>query len=222
MKKLTSFLCLTLLLLSSCEMMEMEEETVVSPVSMRLERDTIYVMEGETFTVRPVFYPDSVSVSDIYWTTSNDDIVSIADNTFTAVSEGWTTVIGMSVSGQMADTCHVCVFPNRNYSVPVFPYETVFYCSPEIDGKTFDSDNMVLLAYINDMVRGVGEYYEHNGFGYIELGVGHDIFDEDDPDGEYIKFMIYEKTQLTGKYLGFARFDGNTHGSLNSLYLFKK
>ena len=221
MKKPISFLCLTLLLLSSCDLMDMEEETVVSPVTMRLEHDTIYVMRGETFTVRPVFHPDSVSVSDIYWTSTDDDIVSVTDNTFLAVNEGWAKVCATSVWGQMADSCLICVYPDRNYSVPVYPYETVFYCSPNIDGKTFDPDKMTLLAYINDQVRGVGEYYEHKGTGYIELRVGHDFFDEEDTEGEYIKFMIYEKTQLTGKRVGFARFDGRTHGSLTSLYIFE-
>lgn len=223
MKKLTTLLCFTLTLLTtiSCGLVEMEEAAVVTtPVEMHLDRDTIYVMKGESFTLTPVFEPQ-VSMADIYWATDADTVVSISDNTFTAVGEGWTWVRGTSVSQQKTDSCCVCVIPPFGHKMPVYPYETVIYASTSMKGIDFDPQTMMVTAYLSRELCGIGKVYEAKGIKYIEMRAGTTTFNPQDDSFPDIRFYIYDTKNHTRHTVSqTVPFDGEAHGSLTSLISF--
>lgn len=223
MKRLTTLLCfaMSLLLTFSCGLMEMDEEVAVPAIDMRFDHDTIYVMRGEAFTINPVFKPADVSLNDIYWTTSNDTVVYVSDNTFFAVNEGWATVSGMSVSHQNVDSCHVRVLPVWDQMVHTFPYETVIYADVKVDGRDFDPQTMVLSAYVSGQVRGVGQMLEAYGRKYMRIRVGSNLMNASDNPMimERIYFWVYDKVHHTFRRCSVpVTFDGETHGSLSNLY----
>lgn len=227
MKKLVTLLsfAMSLLLTISCGLMEIEEEPAMAEVKMYFDRDTIYIMKGETFTITPVFDPDSVTLNDIYWTTSNDTVVGVSENIFTAFREGWATVKGISVLHQIEDSCSVCVLNNWDYELPVYPYETVFYADVTVHGKPFNPETMKLYAYIGDELCGIGVQRENYGISYVELRVGSEqdvesgVDSEEDPILQLIKFRIYDKSRLIEEDVpGLVVFDGAAHGTLSNLY----
>lgn len=227
MKKIFTLLsfAMSLLFTVSCGLMEIEEEPAMAEVNMYFDRDTIYVMKGETFTITPVFDPDSVTLNDIYWTTSNDTVVGVSENTFTAFREGWSTVRGISVLHQIEDSCSVCVLKNWDYELPVYPYETVFYANVTVHGKPFNPETMKLYAYIGDELCGIGVQRENYGIPYVELRVGSELDGEnsadpeEDPIIQLIKFRIYDKSRLIEEEVpGLVLFDGAAHGTLSNLY----
>ena len=53
---------------TSCGLIDMDFGTVIQvPYTMRLNPDTAYVMEGDTFVIAPMFIPDSVSNREVYY-----------------------------------------------------------------------------------------------------------------------------------------------------------
>ncbi len=229
MKKLTNILCfaMSLFFTFSCGLMELEEDMPQVEVKMFFERDTIYVMQGESFTINPIFEPDTIPLGDVYWTSSNEDVVSfsLTNGTFTAVSEGWTTVFGTSVLHQKEDSCQICVLRSWDYQLPIYPYETVFYADVTVHGKPFNPDTMKLYAYINDELCGIGVQRESHGVPYIELRVGSELAEENETDADedpflqLIKFKIYDKHLLIEEEVpGLVLFDGAAHGTLSKLY----
>lgn len=229
MRRLTNILCLAMSLFFtfSCGLMELEEDIPQVEVNMFFERDTIYVMQGESFAINPVFEPDTIPLGDVYWTSADEDVArfSFTDGSFTAVGEGWTTVSGTSVLYQKVDTCHVCVMKSWDYQLPVYPYETIFYADVTVHGKPFDAETMKLYAYIDDELCGIGVQRESHGIRYMELRVGSEMAEEGEKDSEedplwqLIKFKIYDKSRLIEEEVpGLVIFDGLAHGTLGKLY----
>lgn len=218
-KTLLSFLT-ALIVLSSCGLMEMDDEQqqVVSPVSMRLNRDTVYVMRDETFSLSALYTPDEVSEKVLYWQVEDEDIVRIEDNSFRAIEEGWTIVTAQNLfHPQLVDTCHVCVTPRWTDPLCVFPYETIIYASTSIKGIDYNPETMVVAAYVSDQLRGIAKLMEWGGKSYLCIRVGSYIYDYDNPVDEVIHFRLYNKEDLTVRYLTTSiDFDGETHGSLST------
>ena len=224
MKKLTTMLSLAFSVMSlvSCGLIEMDEipKTVVD---MHLDRDTVYAMVGDTLIIQPVFKPDTVTVSDIYWSTDNDTILHLDDNKFIAKNEGWTTVTAISVSHQVMDTCDVCVLSRWDLdSIAVYPYETVFYADVTVDGQEFNPDDMFLGALIDDQLRGVGIMKEAHGIKYMQIRVGSEIYDSEGVIEYTIKFCLYDrKTHTYRSFPDEVNFDCEAHGTLSNLYSLK-
>lgn len=223
MKRLTNILCLAMSLFFtfSCGLMELEEDLPQVDVKMFFERDTIYVMQGESFAITPIFDPDTIPLSDVYWTSTNEDVVSfnLTNGNFTAVSEGWSTIFGTSVLYQKEDSCHVCVLPEWSTVVPSAPYETIFYADVTVHGKPFDPATMMLGAFVGEELRGVGIMREQYGVRYMEIRVGSEIFDEVDPFDEFITFRIFDKSAMRCESSKtFVMFDGTSHGTLSNLF----
>ena len=70
------FIC-TIALLTSCDLLDydLQESRSGAATSLRLNRDTLYVFAGEHFELTPVFEPDSVIITDLYFYTSEDSTV---------------------------------------------------------------------------------------------------------------------------------------------------
>lgn len=220
MKKPTTLLCLvtSLIITSSCGIMDMEEELVVTPIEIDIDQDTLYVMKGESFTIRPVFRPENVTIEDMYWTVDNDSCIIITNNIFTAVGEGWTVVHGMSVTGQFEDSCEVCVL-DWNTELPTYPYETVIYADVKVDGQDFDPDSMAIGAFISDRLLGVGKLRTFKDIRYMEIRVGSEWVDESDDNSQTIDFKLYDRrTHTCRELLEELLFNGETYGTVSNLY----
>ena len=212
MKKVKSFsvMLLSLLALTSCGLMEMDEQVEFPVTELTLDRDTVCVMVGDRFALTPVIKPDSVSVE---------------DNVFTAKTAGWALVRAISVSQQLEDSCWVEVMPRWEDNRYEYPHEMMVYADVTVDGQPFDPETMMLGAFVEDQLRGIGVLKESNGIRYVSFRVGSDMMEYNtDPDGynETIRFRVYLKRQL--RYKEFPQtieFDGQTHGTLNRLFELK-
>ena len=208
------------LTLTSCGLVDMEDQEELPLTEMHLQRDTLYLMVGDQFTLQPVLTPDSVTIDDVFWSSSADSVLSISNNVFTGVSEGWSLVRALSVSRQLEDSCHVCVMRRWENTEREYPYEMMVYANVSVHGQPFNPETMVLGAFVDDEMRGAGQLMEWKGKQYVRFRIGSDIKFVD-PEGieETVTFRVYYKQQL--RYEEFPQelnFDGEAHGTLSSLF----
>ena len=86
------------LLTASCGLIDMElDEDVQMVYDMRLDRDTVYVTEGDSFVLHPVFVPDTVSNREVFFLSANEEVAYLTNDTIVAVSEGETVISAISV-----------------------------------------------------------------------------------------------------------------------------
>lgn len=208
-----------LLSLASCGLMEMDEQTDVVATQMTLQRDTLYIMVGDRLELHPVFTPDSVTVSDVLWTSSADSVLTVSNNVFTGMSEGWSTVRAVSVQRHLEDSCHVYVMKRWESMAREYPYEMMVYAAVTVHGQPFNPETMMLGAFVDDEMRGAGELMEWKGRQYVRFRIGSDMAYYD-PDGieETVTFRVYHRQEL--RYETFTQtilYDGEAHGSLSNL-----
>lgn len=203
---------------------EMDEESL-GATSMRLDRESIDVLEGDTIVLKAIFTPDSVSNKSVYWTTENRDVVShIGGDSLLAVGEGQTVVAAISVSDRLMAMCTVNVLPvwqnfYTNYS---YPYEMVVYADISVGGKPLRDDDIV-AAFVGNTLRGVGKTQVINNHRFTVIRVGSDVIgkaDDDMPWAEQeVEFRIYRRSEL---HLYTCKetiiYDGESHGSLSQLF----
>ena len=70
LRHITTFMWLATfsLLTASCGLLDMEfDEGTQMVYEMRLDRDTVHVMVGDTFVLAPIFVPDSVSNHEVFF-----------------------------------------------------------------------------------------------------------------------------------------------------------
>ena len=76
-------------LLTSCGIIDMEfDENVQDVYDMQLDHDTVYVTQGDSFVLQPVFTPDSVSNREVFFQSANEEIAYIKNDTIYAESIG--------------------------------------------------------------------------------------------------------------------------------------
>ena len=65
-------------LLSSCGLIDMEfDDNVQVAYDMQLDRDTVFVTQGDSFVLHPVFTPDTVSNREVFFRSANEEIAYI-------------------------------------------------------------------------------------------------------------------------------------------------
>lgn len=185
MKKLTKILhllgCTFLLVqLSSCELLDFDVDSDLAQIAaqMKLNFDTAYVYKGYTLNVIPVFVPDSLNITDLYYTSGDSTVVEVNMLTgkIVAVGAGWTKLYAESVSARIKDSCTVCVMEPWDVTQAEYPYETVFYADMTVKGEPLN-ENMVVAAFVGDECRGIGEALEFHGISLMQMRVGgEDIY----------------------------------------------
>ena len=224
MKKIVRFTAMLLAFasLNACGLMELEEQTDFPVTEMSLERDTFYLMVGDQFTLTPQFVPDTVTIDDVFWMSSANDVLSVQDNVFTGQTPGWVTLKAISVSHQLEDSCQVLVLRRWENNSYEYPYEMMVYANVTVHGQPFDPETMLLAAYAEGQLRGVGRLRESNGIQYVSFRVGSELSGFDpDPEGynEKVTFRVYYKNRLLmEEFPQTLYFDGEAHGSLTNLY----
>lgn len=215
-------LCISGLLLSSCGLMEFETEEII-PTEMHLAHDTLYVMVGDQLSLTPIIKPDSVTISDVFWTTSADSVLSVKDNVFTAVGEGWVMVHAISVSQHFEDSCCVNVMRRWEDRSRDYPYEMMVYADVNVHGKSFDPETMMLGAFVDDEIRGAGELMKAKDCSFVRFRVGSSLSRYSAESlSETVSFRVYYKQEWRyEQFLQTIDFDGETHGSLSGLFELK-
>lgn len=224
MKRIIPLYLLFLLpfLTASCGLMEMENEEVIA-MELHLDRDTLWIMVGDEFTLQPSFKPDSVSIPSVTWTTSSSDVLSIVDGVFHGTREGWAQVNARSIAADIEDSCMVCVMRRWEDTSKQFPYEMVVYASVTVNGKDFDPETMIVGAFVDGDMRGIGTLEKWKDNSYVRFRIGSDLRYVD-PEGisETVNFRVYYKKEL--RYEEFPQtldYDGETHGTLSNLFTLK-
>ncbi len=226
--------------LTSCGLLnyDVDEEGVTTPASMSVP-DTIYVMCGDTFSLNPVFSPDTINIKDIFILPENSEVVAVrGSDKLEAVGEGATKIYIVSVSARIQDSCMVYVSTPWEPRLSVWPYETVFYAHVTVGGQPL-AEGMEVAAFVGGECRAIGQVMTSLGITYTRFRVGSDILytddywdddeDDDEDDGEgttgqestlpIINFRCYDRPHrrlyTTATY---GVFDGEAHGSLSELF----
>ena len=206
--------------LVSCDLMEMDEQVDIIPTEMSLGGDTLYIMVGDQFQLNPVFQPDSITVDDVLWTSSAEEVLSVSNNVFIGLSEGWSLVRAVSVSRQLEDSCYVNVMRRWDSTVREYPYEMMVYADVTVHGLPYNPETMILGAFVDDEMRGVGELMEWKGRQYVRFRVGSDL-PSYDPEGleETVSFRVYFRREMRfEEFPQTVLYDGEAHGTLSNLF----
>lgn len=217
------FLLFITLLLSSCgmEFGTIDDDKLIAG-EIKMDRTMAYIFVGDTLVLHPTITPEDVNNNEIYWVTSDAEVLSFSDNKFVGESEGNVTVVGMSVRHLISDTCTVTVMKPWEMDPMVFPSDMVVYANVTFHGKPLE-EGMLVAAFCENELRGVGIQRMFHGISYTELRVRSEFLSSSDPEtpwlSETISFRLYDpKNLMLYEFPQTIDFDIETHGTLSNLY----
>ena len=180
----------------SCGLVDYDfDEIEENGYAMHLNRDTVYIMEGDTFSLSPIYTP-VLSDANVFWKTTST-ILSIKDNNIIATQTGETYVKAYSSYHSLIDSCYVCVMPRWTTPQYDFPDETIVYATVDIGGKPFDASRMRIAAYIDGECRGEGTMKDYFGRSIVQFRV----CGNQDDYGKTIRIRLYILDELYCEYL---------------------
>lgn len=215
MKKL-AIICFFGFLLSSCGDY-WEGGTPTSAGTMTLPRKVMSLMVGDKYKIPVVFSPDTVSNHAVWWSAEDASIVSFSNDSVVGMSEGLSRVYAVSVSDRLKDTCLVNVVPKAYVNPHNYCYDMVIYADVSIHGKKYtktDEDSLIIAAYVDNELRGIGKMREWQGKPYMELRIWSPFEWGDNID----LLCIYRGKARIELFDDIFVFDGETHGTLSNLY----
>ena len=218
-KYISTFSCVMLLalLMPSCGLLDMEfDENVQIAYDMQLDHDTVYVAVGDSFVLQPVFTPDSVINREVFFSTANEEIAYIHNDTIIAVSEGETVISAISVMNEKMAFCQVFVLAPWEINIYKYSNDMVAYLSATIDGVPIDFEKQMIVAFVGPQLRGIGQPIKLKDTTIVQIRIyGYSYWGNEEPiRPELVRFAYYDKEKLLLKYLPlYITFDGETHGS---------
>ena len=218
LKQLIIFLCVVVLasLITSCGLIDMDIDDIQIAYDMRLDYDTIYVIEGDSVVLHPVFTPDSVTNREVFFSSANEEVAYINNNTIVAANEGETVVSAISVMNEKMAFCQVYVMAPWVINIHDYSDDMVAYVTASVDGNPLDLENQIIGAFVGSDLRGLGQLIELNDNKILQFRIyGHFEWGTDEPTRpELVRFVCYDKEKMMLKYLSLnILFDGETHGS---------
>lgn len=231
--KLLSLLIVAFALVSCGDLFEFEGET--SDLNkITLDRHTLYMMAGDTYQLTATFEPDTLRNKAIYWMSNNVNVATFENGVLVATGEGETTVTGISIEHQCADTCHVIVSNGWYMPENYYPFDMVVNADITVNGHSL-SENMQVGAFVGNELRGIGVQRNFFGVTYTELRVYSPLnpftpyteLNKQDPlypydeelEPEKIVIRAYDRdTRSMYESPDTITFDGMTHGYPSSLY----
>lgn len=210
-------------LLGACgDFYTFEEIAPSAQVTMRVERDTAYVLVGDSMPLRATFSPDSTGDHAVFWTAPSYDSAAVArvvNDTAVALREGEIDMVAIGTAGAQRDTCHVIVLPPWQSDSRSAWQDMIIYARVTMNGREFDPACMTVAAFNGDLVAGVGELKTWKGMAYVQLR----LFLDTETIGDYARIPIIIKgydrsTYSLYRYHGVLYFDGATHGTLSNLF----
>ena len=198
---------------SSCSLVDFDfDEVKKDRYELHLNKDTVYIMEGDTFSLSPIYTPESID-GNVFWQ-SNDSILTIKGNNIIASSVGDTHIKAYSSFQNLTDSCFVSVMPKWETPIYDYPDETIVNARVMYDGKFINPAKMKVAAFINGECRGLGELKDYFGTIIIRFRVCGNINDYN----EKIQSRLYIHDKLFCEYYPQnVNFDGDIHGSIASL-----
>lgn len=186
---------------------------VIKPVEMKLNRSRIFIAEGSSYQLVPVFTPDTVTDLGVFWMSNDAKIAQVVNGKVTGVAQGDTRIKAISVSALKEDSCLVTVLPKLYTNPDNYPYDMVIYADVSVHGRPVD-DSMLIGAFCGDELRGIGVRHEWQGIPYMVLRIYSPT-----ARGETITLGCYHVEEaLMEMFDDVFIFDGESHGSLSSLY----
>lgn len=213
-KRYIPFYLLTfLLLLTSCgEFFEFYGDATPA-ATMTLDRHEVNIMVGDSLLITPLFDPDTLSNSSVYWMTDQEGIIEMVKDSIVALQPGSVLLTAMSVSAQLLDSCRVTVMPQWKVDPMDFLFDMVIYADVTVHGQKPDQ-SMVIGAFCGDELRGVAEPRQAFGIDYMELRVWSQYRERDS-----INFRCYyHDTAVTEVFPDSLLFDGEKHGTPSQLF----
>lgn len=215
--KKTVCMALVSMLTVSCGIIDMElNEDVQNVFDMKLNYDEVHVFVGDTFFVRPVFVPDSVSNKEVLLQVASEGIVVNQNDTLVAVGAGETQIVVTSVENSLVASCDVTVWEAWTLDPNVYSDDMVVYASVMVDGKPFNPATHRVAAVVGAECRGEGEVFELGGKQFVLFRVySYQEWGTDEPTRpELVRFACYDKKNFTLVHSSTSlQFDGETHGS---------
>lgn len=180
---------------------------------MHLNKDTVYIMEGDSFSLSPIYTPE-LTGGDVFWSMSNP-ILDIRDNTIYANKTGNTYVTAYSPYQSLKDSCYVEVMDEWKTPIYDYPDETIINARVFYRGHFVNPKKVKVAAFINGECRGVGVLKDCFGTIFMQFRVC----------GTYgvdntISFRIYCPEDLVCDYFSKTLyFDTSTHGGMGTFII---
>ncbi|MDR1381202.1 MAG: Ig-like domain-containing protein [Tannerella sp.] len=103
------------MLVASCSPEEVPEEIIIEVESLSLNEASVSLTEGGSVTLTVTVIPADAAVKTVTWSSSADDVATVADGVVEAISPGTAVVTARSVNGKTV-SCAVTV-TDRNIAV---------------------------------------------------------------------------------------------------------
>lgn len=220
MKRTLSYLPLLILALLATGCGDFYEFPVAEPVparTMMLPRKVVNMVVGDQYRVPVTFTPADVTTEAVWWLPADDAIARFKNDTLIGVAQGRTVAYVTSVSDRLQDSCLVNVLPEMYLNPKGYIYDMVIYASVNIHGKAYTQqgeDSLIICAYCDDELRGIGKMRRWQDRDYMELRVWSPFY-----YGDLIDLRCYYRGQAKVElFPNTLTFDGESHGTLSNLY----
>ena len=87
------------------------EAKKVAVTGVKFDIEALELTEGETGTIKVTVEPADATDKKVNWTSSNPEVVTVADGVVTAVAPGTATIIATTADGGKTVTCNVTINP---------------------------------------------------------------------------------------------------------------
>jgi len=214
MKKILALL-LTAIGISSCgEFWELETQDVGEKGTMTLQRKIVSIVVGDGYKVPVTITPSDLATNAVFWLSENDDVAFIRNDSIIGQSTGVARVIAFSTLSQLRDTCYAYVMPSMEVLTGTYPYDMVIYANVTVHGKKLTSENskdILVVAFVGEQVRGIGQMRKHKDKEYMELRVWGPSQSSD----EEVAIRCYFKKEAKLEVFDYTlTYDGEQHGTL--------
>lgn len=210
-----------LVLFSSCgDFYTFEESESTDGLTMRVERDTAYVMVGDRMPMHVNFSPQAPEGLPVYWLPVSEDtaVAFVVNDTLMALCEGEMDMVAFGAAGTLRDTCHVIVIDRWQADPRDAWQDMVYYARVTVGGRDFDPSQMIVAAFNGSTVAGIGEWKEWAGIGYVQLRVFLDTESLPDSVRAPITVRCYDRSTFSVyRSSDDLYFDGEAHGTLSNL-----
>ena len=212
-----SIIALCAVLASCGEFFDFETQALLDGGEMHLGRKVVTISVGDRYAIPVTFTPKELSNTGVFWLLDNDSVARFDNDTLVALAEGHTQAIAFSSIDRLRDTCTVVVIPRFYVAPDTYPYDMVIYASVNIHGMPLTLNNSAqyaIGAYVGDELRGLGQIERRADTDYLVLRVWSPY-----PQGEQVQLRCYFRGEARCElFADEFTFDGERHGSLNSLY----
>lgn len=203
-------------LLCSCGDYYVSGDPIVTR-KMTLGRKMINLTVGDRYMIPVLFDPDTLTNRTVWWHTEDPDVAVFEQDSVVGIGEGLTLVYALSVSERQLDSCWVNVLPLYYMNPYQYPYDMLIYADVNIHGHHYtaaDEDSLIIAAYVDNELRGIGKMMEWQGMSYMEIRVWSPV-----RYGEEVRLHCYYRGQgLAERFPDVFEFDGNAYGTLSNLY----